>query len=202
MKVIIPNCPACGGKYEGSIKRGILTCEYCGAKFALDADELEALGLAGEVGADEYDGEDEEEYYEDLQSVEDFAREACDDFLSTITDDDDFKCTDKILNGLSIGDDDEVFLIHDDTLFKSGKNGFAITDYGFYCRDMGEGEAHFLYWSEFADSSKPEISDSNIVVDGLTIAYYTGNGDVRDRLCSLYRKLRKHARKFDWSDPE
>ena len=198
MKVIIPNCPACGGKYDGQIKRGILTCDYCGAKFALDAEELDALGLSGD--AEEYVEDDEEEYDGDLQSVDDFAREACEDFLKGLGNDDDFKCTNKILNGLDIGDDDEVFLIHDDTLFKSGKNGFAITDYGFYCREMGESESHFLDWGEFADGDEPRSDDSYIKVGNQSVAYFTGNEDVRDELRTLFRKLHKHACKFDWSD--
>ena len=79
-----------------------------------------------------------------------------------------------------------------------GKNGFAITDYGFYCREMGEGEAHYLKWGDFAECSKPYIDGSLIKVDGTSVAYYTGDSNTRDELCSLYRKFRKYAKKFDW----
>lgn len=197
MKLVSLNCPACGAVYDGPIRSGFLSCEYCGARFALDADELEALGVSSGRGLDA--AEAEEEAFEDVQPYDEFTREACKDFLKTVGGDG-FKSTSKILRGLSIDDDEEVFLIHDDTLLGSGKNGFAITDYGFYCREMGDPEAHYVSWGDFAECEKPYIDDSLIVADGVSLAYYTGNSDVREELKSLYRKLRKHAKLFDWSE--
>jgi topoisomerase-4 subunit B len=49
-----------------------------------------------------------------------------------------------------------VSFIHDDTLFKSGKNGFAITERGIYCRPMGEA-ALFYTWDKFSNLPKPEL---------------------------------------------
>ena len=199
MKVVVANCPACGGKYDGDIRGGVMTCAYCGAKFALESDELEAFGLNRSGGAVADSSDDyEEEAYEDLQPMTDFARDACDEFLNSV-DDSEFECTDKIVDGLGIGDEDEIILIHDDTLFKSGKNGFAITDYGFYCREMGDSEAHFLYWNDFADAEQPESDDSYIKVGDVSVAYYTGSSDTRSELRKLFRKLHDHATKFDWS---
>ena len=197
MKLISLNCPACGAAYDGPIRSGFLSCEYCGTRFMLDADELEALGVSSGKGLEAADAE--ELAYEDLQPYEEFTREACEEFLKAV-DSDEFKCTSKIVRGLGVDDrKEEIFLIHDDTLLGSGKNGFAITDYGFYCREMGDPEAHFVAWGEFAECEKPYIDDSLIVADGVSLAYYTGNSDVRDELKSLYRKLRKHAKQFDWS---
>ena len=196
MKVILANCPACGGKYDGPIRGGILTCEYCGARFALDADELGSLGADDQGYEEETDGE---EYYEDLPPYDEFTEEACSEFIRTVGDED-FQESDKLKATLGIDDYERVFIMHDDTLFKSGKNGFAITDYGFYCREMAEPETNYFKWGDFAEASKPIIDGSYIKMDGVSVAYYTGSDATREELKSLYRKLRKYAKKFDWTD--
>ena len=198
MRVITPNCPACGGVYDGKLSAGILTCEYCGSKFALDPEVIEVLGLQER---ESWEAEDEDGTIEDLPSMEEFAREACGDFVARVGQDD-FHSSKKIMDGLGVDDYEEVFLIHDDTIFKSGKNGFAITDYGLYCREMGESETNYLRWGDFAEAEKPEKDGSYIKVGGTSIAYFTGNAEILDELRSLYRKLRKHARNVDWVDPE
>ena len=45
MKVVSIKCPSCSAGYDGPIKSGLLTCEYCGTRFAFDAKELESMGL-------------------------------------------------------------------------------------------------------------------------------------------------------------
>ena len=191
MKVVSVRCPSCSAGYDGPLKSGLLTCEYCGTRFALDAEELSSMGLSGEETYEEVEEEEE------LPLLKDFAEEACQKFFAKVGYDE-FKHTDVIAKGLGIDEYEDVFLIHDDTLFNSGKNGFAITDYGFYCREMGEGEAHYLKWGDFAECSKPYIDGSLIKADGTSVAYYTGDSNTRDELCSLYRKFRKYAKKFDW----
>ena len=128
----------------------------------------------------------------------DFTRAACEEFLDKVGDGE-FKDTAKVIKGLDIGDEDEIFLIHDGTLFKSGKDGFAITDYGFYCREMEESESHFLDWGDFAECETVDVSNSLIMADDTSVAYYTGNPDVFTELRALFRKLHKHAGLFDWS---
>ena len=191
MKVVSIRCPSCSAGYDGPIKSGLLTCEYCGTRFAFDAKELESMGLLEEETFEEA------EEQEELPLLKDFAEEACQKFFDKVGYDE-FKYTDTIAKGLGIDDYEDVFLIHDDTLFNTGKNGFAITDYGFYCREMGEGEAHYLRWGDFAECGKPFIDGSLIKADGVSVAYFTGDSNVRDELCSLYRKFRKYAKKFDW----
>ena len=195
MKVIIANCPACGGKYDGEITAGLMTCSYCGSKFALDDDERSLLELSGDSSTD--DSGDGEYYEEELPLVDEFTREACREFLSNVNESE-FERANNVIRGLSIGDADEIFLIHDDTLFNSGKNGFAITDYGFYCREIMDSSSHFMIWGDFASSGEPYIEDSLIKVDDVSLAYYTGDSDVRHELLKLYRKLHDYAIKFDW----
>ena len=190
MKVFSITCPSCGASYDGPLKSGLLACEYCGTRFALDADELDTLGYSDE--------EDAEEAIEvDLPPLDEFARDECEKFLDKV-DADEFKYTKKIADGLGVDDYETVYLIHDDTLFKSGKNGFAITDYGFYCRELGDGEAHHLNWGDFAECGKPKIDGSLIKADDVSVAYFTGNSDVLNELRDLYRTFRKYAQQFDW----
>ena len=57
-------------------------------------------------------------------------------------------------NALGIPNDDEIFLAHDDTLFKSCKNGFAMCTSGIYCRDTMEKESNYLSWDGFAKATE------------------------------------------------
>jgi hypothetical protein len=129
-------CPACGGIISQRITSRMITCEYCNSRFALDDDEADAFI------------EDDEEYYEEEDeaasslSMADFAAQACEDFLDEVGNSSSFNSSPKILRGLEVGDE-EVFLIHDDTLFKSGKNGFAIT-----------GKRNLRFRNIFADNRK------------------------------------------------
>ena len=137
MKSIVVNCPMCGGRYSGNITSRFLTCEYCDSRFALDDEEAEALGLGGrhEQEDDDVDYDADEEYAGmDLLEIVDAE---CEDLLCRV-DRDNFETSRKIERGLGIDADEEIYLIHDDTIFKSGKNGFAITSAGLYCREMGD----------------------------------------------------------------
>ena len=91
--------------------------------------------------------------------------------------------------------DEDIYLIHDDTFFKSGKNGFAITYAGFYCREMSDKKAHFVSWEDFADRIDPELGvDGYIRQDGVSICYFTDDDDVLcNQLISLYRRLYTYA---------
>lgn len=189
MKAIAVNCPMCGGRYSGPITGRFLTCEFCDSRFALDDEEMEALGLGGrnEEYEDDADYEADEEYAGmDLLEIVDAE---CEDLLCRV-DRGNFETSRKIENGLGIDSDEQIYLIHDDTIFKSGKNGFAITSAGLYCREMGDGRAHFMSWEDFANTRyAAEIDDSYIRVDGTSIAYYTDGEDDREQLENLYQRL-------------
>ena len=189
MKPIVVNCPMCGGRYSGSITSRFLTCEYCDSRFALDDEEMEALGLGGrhEEECDDADNEADEEYagMDLLQIVE----AECEDLLYRV-DKDEFETSTKIERGLGIGAGEEIYLIHDDTIFGSGKNGFAITSAGLYCREMGDREAHFMSWEDFAHTRySATIDDSYVRVDGTSVAYYTRGSDGKESLENLYQRL-------------
>jgi len=108
---------------------------------------------------------------------------------------DNFKSSRKVVNGLGVGDED-VYLIHDDTMFKSGKNGFAITGSGIYCREMGGREAVFTSWADFAKRGEPKLDGCYIRQGDKPVSYFTDDNDVLEHaLIDLYQRLYEHARR-------
>ena len=196
MQIMSINCPACGGVYDGRITSRFIICEYCGTRYSLGADELAALGFTdadGDGYDDEVDIQPNEEVDMSTDPMYQFARDACAKFLDEHGNHlDSFESTRKILAGLGIGGV-EVYLIHDDTMFKSGKNGFAITSAGIYCREMGDRKAHFVSWDDFVQRKAPELVDSYIRQNGTSVCYFTDNNDCRDDLLSLYQRLWRHG---------
>ncbi len=155
-------------------------CEYCETQFVLDADMADAVAGAEEV--DEY-----AEYYGQWDSMAHFAADACSEVREELGDDY-FVVSNKIFDGLGIGDED-VYLIHDDSMLGRGKNGFAITENGLLCREMGESAATFFDWSTFSQYDQPYADGSNVAVNGISICYYTDDSDVIPYLLGLYQML-------------
>lgn len=58
-----------------------------------------------------------------------------------------FQCSPKLKAALGIAnmDDSDIYLARDDTVLKTGKNGFAITKDGIYCREMGAKATHISF---------------------------------------------------------
>ena len=181
MKLIDTKCPACGGAIAPSSSGNMVVCEYCGSRFILDDEEASAF--QEDVGYSDY--------VESSLSMADYAAEACEDFLASV-DNDSFRETPKILKGLGVGSGENVYLIHDDTFMKSGKNGFAITECGLYCREMGE-QATFTDWATYAGLEEPDLDGSYIRCDDASVCYFTDDSDLMPELLVLYRKLYRHA---------
>lgn len=205
MQMVSTNCPACGGRYGGSITSRYVTCEYCGSRFALSAEELAALGFGEQDSskrADDESSKDEgrksDRYAGNNDPMPVFAQRACKKFLrGKDVDEESFESSRKITNGLGVGAD-EVYLIHDDTMFKSGKNGFAITDAGIYCRELGDRRATFTSWADFATREAPQIDDCYIRQRGTGLCYFTDNNHTLGReLYDLYMELYEHARQVE-----
>jgi len=194
MQTIAISCPACGATFSGPLTGRVITCEYCGTRYSLSKDELEALGLADAGDADEVPADD---YVDDgMAPMDEYASERCKAFLKR-ADQSSFTSSGKILRGLAIPDGSEVYLIHDDTMFKTGKNGFAITNDGLYCREFAEKTINFISWKDLAEGDELELDDSYIRLDGMSVCYFTDDSDVlKDGLLKLYQKLHNHARKI------
>lgn len=84
---------------------------------------------------------------------------------------------------------EEVYLAHDDTIFKSGKNGFAITEYGIYCRDLMASYTNYTTFEELAQADSIYISGCNIYADKDIIAYFSGSNSEKEDLKSLFERI-------------
>lgn len=181
MKLIDMKCPACGGLITRNSEGKMVICEYCGSRYLLD-DEASVF--------------QEDAAYDDLEvdsslPMVEYAEQACASFLENF-DNGSFNEARKIVRGLGVGDGEDIFLIHDDTFMKSGKNGFAITDRGLYCRELSE-EATFVDWQTFARLADPVLDNSYIRCAGKSVCYYTDDSDLLPELLKLYRNLHRHA---------
>lgn len=204
MQIISVNCPSCGGFYGGAFTSRFITCEYCGSRFALSKDELNALGFEDADG-DGYDDNDDAARAKskskkknaipaDAGPLYEYARDQCRKFLEkNIADQSKFRSTSKVLQGLDIKSSDDIYIIHDDTLFGSGKNGFAITDNGIYCRELGDGSSHFVSWDDFTQGERPELDGNYVRQEGVSICYLTGDDALRNGLFSMLKRLWDYA---------
>ncbi|TBL79092.1 tetratricopeptide repeat protein [Paenibacillus thalictri] len=100
----------------------------------------------------------------------------------------------KLKQTLNIEHCDEIYLAHDDTLFKSGKNGFAITSDGIYCREMMSSYTNHVSFYELNNASNIYWRDSNVYADGNVLAYYTGSNSDKDDLVSIFEKIKMFVR--------
>ena len=197
MQTITVTCPACFAAYDGPITSRFITCAYCGTRFALSRDVLGSLGFVDEDG-DGFDDNDEafgvyDEPDDSTAPMPEFAREACQAFFNG-TDQSHFVSSDKIIRGLGINSSDEIFLIHDDTMFKSGKNGFAITSQGMYCREFGEKTVNFVSWQDLAKGEMLKLDGSYIYQGKVSVCYFTDDSELLiNELAPLYRRLYNHA---------
>ncbi len=112
--------------------------------------------------------------------MQDEVKRLCDEFLEKPgIDTGGFKYTPKLKKGLQIPDDAVVYLAHDDTVFNSGKNGFAITSKGIYCRDMME-KTQFTGLEELGSLTEPDWDDENSharIVSGERLLVYYSDSD-------------------------
>ena len=98
--------------------------------------------------------------------------------------------------GFTLGTlNDDVYLAHDDTLFKTGKNGFAITKSGIYCREFLSSTTVMTTFEELAEASRIYINASNIYADNKVIAYMSISTE-RDALLKLFEQIAGLLRQY------
>jgi hypothetical protein len=188
MRLLNMTCPACGASIE-NISGRVAICEYCESRYALEEEEAGAFaGIDDEADDSDFDGESSS------LSMADYAAKVCADFIEEVGEGGSFRDTNKIRRGLEIRDGEDVYLIHDDTLLKSGKDGFAITDCGLHCRDMAEAPI-FVAWESFAKADSPRQDGSHILSGKKLICYFTDDANLMPDLLSIYKKLHKHAKR-------
>ena len=116
----------------------------------------------------------------------------CDEFMNSIgyAATTSYRITEKLRKGLSIPEDETIYLGYDFSLFKNGKNGFAITSRGLYCRTMLT-PAFMITYEEYAKVSNIKWNDGesnvSILADGNPVTY--GAVNVDEQLLKLYRDI-------------
>lgn len=101
--------------------------------------------------------------------------------------------------GLQNENDADIYLAHDDTVFGTGKNGFAIAKSGLYCRRLGDRYTSHMSYREFARADRIYCSGSEIFADGTPIAYFTGaSEDELQRLVRLYQSISTSVMSLRW----
>lgn len=170
-------CPNCGAEVRGNI------CEYCDSEMPgsvrrtlprnLPADFRQAVRLLSG----------------------DLIRRYPNDFCAMLPDRNRFRTVSgkpvnpRLLTELRIPQGVEIFLIHDDTLFHTGKNGFAVTSSGLYVKEMMETPLSYT-WEEFRSFQTFKCSPATVTGDGHAIAYFTGSGD-NEKLVKYFRQLQE-----------
>lgn len=90
---------------------------------------------------------------------------------------------------LGVGKDEEIYLAHDDTLFKSGKNGFVISSSGIYCKDFTGSAVHTTY-EVLRNAEKIYVQGKTLVcADNNILSYYTGSSRMIAELKSLFEAI-------------
>lgn len=90
--------------------------------------------------------------------------------------------SEKLKKGLNIGNDIVIYFAHDDTAFKNGKNGFAITNKGFFVREIFKKPVFYSNDDLISDNHTYKIGSGNVVVDDKILFYYTGNKEISNKL--------------------
>lgn len=101
----------------------------------------------------------------------------------------------RLIDLLKIPEQEEIFLIHDDTMMHSGKNGFAITDHGFYCRKLWEETTFISLEDLLSEKIRPEeisiATDASIYIKDpkTSVAYCSGNKELLEDLKIMYTDI-------------
>ena len=118
----------------------------------------------------------------------------CSEFLTRVGTDE-FKVTEKLLNSLGIPQSEKILLAHDDTLSKSGKNGFVITEKGIYCREILKKETTFTTFSELQQNASQiawgDKAHALIKINNKTLTYCSVGGNTRDQIMLLLKSIAK-----------
>ena len=135
--------------------------------------------------------------------VEDAIETLCNTFYMT-HDKYHYQVSNALKAGLGIGDE-KIYLAHDDTLLGTGKNGFAITESGFYCRRFLDSESDRRHNSYSVLTSYYDIDEEGDTVwafvdkeksEGFRLIYDSTSKERKD-LVILVRKI-SYLLTLDW----
>ena len=106
-----------------------------------------------------------------------------------------FSYSEKLIQTLQISCQD-VYLTHDDTLMHTGKNGFAITEQGIYCKGLGDPVTHTSF--QELERAKEIVEKSHrLYADEKDIAYFTTAVSSQKALQNLYHEIQGILRQVD-----
>lgn len=116
------------------------------------------------------------------------------------------KKRDELRKQLSIPLNDTVYLEHDDTILKNGKNGFALTRSGVFCKSISSHPEHTT-WKELLDAETLEYTNNKACVrlvyedsenkDKLLSYFALGAEQDKERLIQFWIELSKEL-KENW----
>lgn len=100
---------------------------------------------------------------------------------------------------LQIPEEDEIFLAHDNTLFHSGKDGFALCTSGIYCADIMK-ERSYMSWETFLRTERFEFLETKLYAvtpDGHVMIGYLNTSEEQRRsiLLRFVEQLRDAMRR-------
>ena len=114
-------------------------------------------------------------------------KELCIQFLLE-QDQEEFMISDALIIGLGI-EANEIYLAQDDTLFKSGKNGFAITSSGIYCRDIMESKAVHTTFDELRSAKQIYRKSDYTYADKKILSYFSGKKSIKEDIRELFQAI-------------
>ncbi len=98
----------------------------------------------------------------------------------------------KLMSHLQIPEEETVFLCHDDTLFRSGKDGFVITEKGFYTDLMMEHVTYFTPFEKLASADQIYESEYVIYADETPLMYSSVGGmEAGEELVRLAKTVKR-----------
>ncbi len=97
----------------------------------------------------------------------------------------------KLMASIQVPEGETVFLSHDDTLFHSGKDGFIVTDTGFYADLMLSGKDYYTSFEDVAKSGEIYETEYVIYADNSPVCYCSAGGaEVSDALLEFVQSVK------------
>ena len=95
-----------------------------------------------------------------------------------------------LINALQIEPGDKIYILHDTSLFRRGKSGFAVTDKGIYVKEPRQ-DTQIVYWKDFKKYIKITRDRGAIIADGKAVAHFSGSEEVLLQLEVMFDAIHK-----------
>lgn len=95
-----------------------------------------------------------------------------------------------LINVLQIEPGDKIYILHDTSLFRRGKSGFAVTDKGIYVKEPRQ-DTQVVYWKDFKKYTKITRDRGAIIADGKAVAHFSSSEEVLLQLEVMFDAIHK-----------